>query len=278
MCSLLYVLFYFDSAAINSYLIALWGGVQLLQKHVLTRPYTSVIQLQKYFQIITQSMFCLASIQYHCISIKSQESFFTPSQNSKGKVMQISIPTRNLRAALACSPKSDVRYYLNGICVHFKKNGYNLVSTDGGVLLCIFTSAKIESEFVGKKFIIPRAFMYARKEGKFNVLLTLTHDFVECQKTKVKQTYIEGRYPDYAQAIPRTVNGKRAIFAVDVLTKFETIAKELKVSSQIAHNGDSASVATGDNFVCVLMPMRNWELSQGEANATLANAFSVYLH
>ena len=122
------------------------------------------------------------------------------------------------RAALAghllIAPKSDVRFYLNGVYLDPARGA--LVSTDGSVMFVTqFPELKRDN---APAVIIPRDALAAALKLCSKKAVSLEMD-VEAISGAVRLTFrpdavsstscsaIDGRYPDYMRVIPQTVDG-----------------------------------------------------------------------
>ncbi len=76
----------------------------------------------------------------------------------------VTVNVNHIRAALLCSSKSDLRYYLNGVLIELCQDDVRIVATDGHRLICL-RSEYAEGESGGehvlakcepRQIIIPR--------------------------------------------------------------------------------------------------------------------------
>jgi DNA polymerase-3 subunit beta len=124
----------------------------------------------------------------------------------------MNISTENFLAAFnfaaSVSPKSDVRYYLNGLCVDVQGDHVTLVATDGHRLTCVelegFTGLEAGQVIIGiKHFPIIRALLKNVKsdlELKFKPRVTdgtieVTDGIIEINGHTIDG--IDGRFPDW---------------------------------------------------------------------------------
>ena len=71
--------------------------------------------------------------------------------------MKLTIDHNVIRALLLCAPKTDLRYYLVGVCVDARANGdVVLVTTDGHRMLTYPVAADAIEALAPGEYIIPR--------------------------------------------------------------------------------------------------------------------------
>jgi len=124
---------------------------------------------------------------------------------------------------LSIVPKSDIRYYLNGVYV--EPDTGMMIATDGHVLLAHRTTARVPD--VIPPFIIPRALLEKVAKAKCDqVRISIDTSTSSCRDITLQTgngegngtpfepdgcTFtlpeIEGRYPDWRRIVPRTVSG-----------------------------------------------------------------------
>ncbi|WP_339053873.1 hypothetical protein [Arsenophonus endosymbiont of Crataerina pallida] len=141
--------------------------------------------------------------------------------------MKLTIKKNTLLALLRCQARSDVRYYLNGIC--FRVDG-KVVSTDGYVLAYGQHENQIENEvIIAIDKLSTKQFEYAVINREENICQLYDENEVLVGVTMAK--LIDGNYPDIDRLINRVTtnlhqNGVCQIgFNAGFLAKLEKIAK-----------------------------------------------------
>ena len=182
------------------------------------------------------------------------------------------IPYKALKAVLIFAPKSDVRYYLNGVLLESTGTEVRLVATDGH---CLGLYRLDEKAPVGKAILpyddvkaalsVPRTI--AHKEIPFEVeiqenLVTVTHGSGTVQSFRPE----DGKFPDYLRVLPRTVSGEAAQFNPEYLNRFaqaDRILGWLKRSDTpyvyVHYNGNEGALVECQHdasFLGVVMPQR----------------------
>jgi len=186
----------------------------------------------------------------------------------------VNIPARAFAAAIKCASKQDVRYYLNGVYLDFPKG--RIVATNGHIMFIgQIESAALSPVIVSRETVelaLKSMTKRARDDNDVEVIIdgaaieivtsgTVNQSGVRVGATSFKATAIDGRFPDYEQVVVREVSGTTAQFDADLVA---TCADALRtytaqythIAWQIQHNGDSASLMTGTNCLCVVMPCR----------------------
>ena len=187
------------------------------------------------------------------------------------------IPYKALKAVLIFAPKSDVRYYLEGVLLESTGTEVRLVATDGH---CLALYRLDEKAPIGKVILpyddvkaalsVPKTI--ADKEIPFEVELadlnlavgrpkvTITHGNGTVQSFRT----VGGKFPDYLRVLPRTVSGEPAQFNPEYLNRFaqaDRILGWLKRSEEprvyIHYNGNAAALVECKHdvsFLGVVMP------------------------
>lgn len=157
-----------------------------------------------------------------------------------------------LKAALICAAKKDIRTYLNG--VYFDPAGY-VVTMDGHRLLIQKTAA-----FEGDGFIVPRASVEGAVKmcGKYQTI-EVTRSTIGA----VQYMPIDERFPDWRKVTPESVSGEPASFDADYVADFKRIQEIITgrtswfTASAIACNGAATAICQIDDGVFgVIMPLR----------------------
>lgn len=134
----------------------------------------------------------------------------------------LEIKTAHLKAALTHASKSDIRYYLNGVCLTIGESGMAyLMATDGmRAFIGSFTANWTDVEKKGPfQIIIPRDTVTAaiKLAGK-NILCRL--DVLRDGRYSlggVQFTAIDGKFPDINRIIPSTISGETAQYNPEFL-------------------------------------------------------------
>lgn len=197
--------------------------------------------------------------------------------------MKITIDHSVIRALLICAPKTDLRYYLVGICVDARASDVTLVTTDGHRMLTYPVAADAIEGLAPGQYIIPREALEAVKPAKAGrVTLPITIDIVTAPdtleggvtvkgKTSVTITgatstvtpLIDGKYPDWRRVMPAKATGEPAQYSGHYMADFHTIAGLLSDSKSpmapiVHHNGTGSALVTrlGAGALGVIMPVR----------------------
>lgn len=184
-----------------------------------------------------------------------------------GKVnkMMINLKVTELKAALECVAKDDIRYYLNGLCIDvINEREAMIVSTNGHYLFaCHADMDDMITDFRGKIIIPTESLKMALKtQAKTVPYIVLKRlDDGNCQLgNSVIFKPIDGEFPDYKRVIPQSVSGETGQFNPDYLS---VINKSIKTYGQLiypvglCHNGGRAAVMYFGRAVCVVMPVRD---------------------
>ena len=206
--------------------------------------------------------------------------------------MKITIEHNILKSLLLIAAKSDIRYYLNAVCIDARANGdVVLVATDGHRLLAWPVAvddieyADGEPIFVGE-VIIPRDALEAVKPMKagrhsFPITITTTTEpdtqdserpgvtikgkttIVIVGQTTLTTPAVDGKYPDWRRIMPKAVSGEPAQYNADYIGDFGKVCLLLGSkypSPRINHNGTGGAVITNlytSRAIGMLMPMRD---------------------
>ena len=186
--------------------------------------------------------------------------------------MKITLKTSVLRAALICSAKKDLRYYLQGVCVSINHPDIAMVyGTDGHILFAgqcpiVVTDAPVAYGF---QIIIPSDTIKAiDKRVEFIDLETIeggAKDYYLLGNARFQA--IDARYPDISRVVPARdafSEIKASYFDPELLVKGNEAlamyygAKKGKVFP-LSQRGDySGAIHNNQNdAVVVVMPMRN---------------------
>ena len=195
--------------------------------------------------------------------------------------MKLTIDHSVIRALLLCAPKTDLRYYLVGVCVDARANGdVVLVTTDGHRMLTYPVAVNAIEALAPGEYIIPREALEAVKPAKAGrTTLPITIDIVTAPdtvesgvtvkgKTSVTITgatstvtpLIDGKYPDWRRVLPKSTSGEPAQYNTEYVADFGKIAQLMGAKNPhvcINYNGNSPAIVTGLSAAFgVLMPLR----------------------
>ncbi len=198
-------------------------------------------------------------------------------------MFSLTIPADTLKALAIFAPESDVRYYLNGLCVDLTTAGrVHLVATGGHCMLIVGGNADntkpegvtLEGDAPAGRFIVPLdAFKAVKPMGKHIPLaLTIEPDKIGpdyggtwSMRGKVTTTgrLIEGKFPEWQRVVPRVPEKELqpiiGQFNLEYLGQFGKAASLLGCRHPaLAHNGPdkSAIVHMGASAFGIIMPMR----------------------
>ena len=187
--------------------------------------------------------------------------------------MKFAIESDTIKALLLAAAKKDVRYYLNGILFDVRATDAVAVTTDGHIMLAVPIVPELNENGIGSYFpnqyIVPRDVLESIKPNKI-VPLVFTFDpaartvTIANAGTETTVKLIDGTFPEWRRAVPKTVTDKVTQFNAEYVASFGKIYKLLggKYSPAIRHNGDdngsggAGRVMLPDNAVGVIMPMR----------------------
>ena len=167
------------------------------------------------------------------------------------------------------APKSDVRYYLNGVLFEVTEAGRFYVATDGHKLVAI-REERQPGDTIGE-WIIPREVILGikiQKAGRNPV----EYADLETEGAKAKIDYcgtgtvfafVDGKFPDWRRVIPRMPTGEVAQYNPDYLVNVRDCAAAAVGTGKNAglyllHNGNSAGLYQPGNpdFIGIVMPLR----------------------
>ena len=178
--------------------------------------------------------------------------------------MKITVKTTSLLAALECSAKKDIRYYLQGINIQIKKIGVGMVyGTDGHMLFA--GQLPYDGDYVAElNIIIPTdAVKRLDKKAEFT---ELEYDGQNYMLGGARFVPVDGRYPDVGRVIPDidhnteqapgTYNPDLLVRARAALSLYLGV-KPKDTFNFIQRGSDSAVMHAGTNeCLVVIMPMR----------------------
>lgn len=181
--------------------------------------------------------------------------------------MKMTIETEAIRAALHCAAKKDARYYLCGVLVRVTKPEFGVAmvcGTDG----CVLFAGQSVINWTGEPqtgafdLIIPYDVceIIAKFKGSTTVIESLPDGRYLANNTIF--TAVDGRFPDVARVIPKTISGETAQFDPALLVRANDALGDYystrRVSYRLDHNGyDAAVMHSNDNkAIAVIMPLR----------------------
>ena len=126
----------------------------------------------------------------------------------------IEVTRAQLRAALIFAADKDIRYYLNGVCLHVGECGdARLVATDGHRLAIV--NLCDQSSATPGEYLIPRDVLKTVKKAgrldKIPLLLSIDGDAFQLIDQAARAILggaklIDGRFPDYQRVVPMPEN------------------------------------------------------------------------
>ena len=138
--------------------------------------------------------------------------------------MKITINHDTLKALLVVAGNSDVRHYLNGVCVDVRNGATTLVATDGHRLLAVPVAADDVEGASDGQYILPRAVLEVVKPVKIprNDTFSIAIEIVGTQVTIIGATTatsptVDGRFPDWRRVMPSSANGVLGHFNSDYI-------------------------------------------------------------
>jgi hypothetical protein len=186
--------------------------------------------------------------------------------------MKITLKTSVLRAALICSAKKDIRYYLQGVCLSINHPNFAMVyGTDGHIMFAGQSPIEVidAPEAYGFQIIIPSDTIKAiDKKSEFIDLETIdggAKDYYLLGNARFQA--IDARYPDISRVVPARdafSELKISYFDPELLIKGNEAlamyygAKKGKVFPLLQRGDQSGVIHNGTNdALVVVMPMRN---------------------
>tara|TARA_R110000868_G_scaffold90299_4_gene250768 strand:- start:386 stop:967 length:582 start_codon:yes stop_codon:yes gene_type:complete len=178
--------------------------------------------------------------------------------------MKITFKTTSLFAALECSAKKDIRYYLQGINIQIKKIGVGMVyGCDGHILFA--GQLPYDGDYVAElNIIIPTDAV--KRLNKKAELTELEFDGQNYMLGGARFVPVDGKYPDTGRVIPdidSSIDQSPGTYNPDLLIRGRAaLALYLGVKPNYTFNfiqrgSDSAVMHAGTNeCLVVIMPMR----------------------
>lgn len=167
------------------------------------------------------------------------------------------------------SPKSDIRYYLNGVLLEVTDAGRFYVATDGHKLVAI-REARQETDTIGQ-WILPRNVILGIKLQKAGrSVLKLAELETDGAKAKIDYcntgtvfAFVDGKFPDWRRVVPTAPTGEIAQYNPDLLVAVRDCAAAAVGTGKysglhMAHNGDGPGLyqCASQDFIGLVMPLR----------------------
>lgn len=187
----------------------------------------------------------------------------------------IEVTRAQLRAALIFAGDRDIRYYLNGVCLHVGECGdARLVATDGHrlaiVKLCDQSSAT-PGEYLITRDVL-KTIKKAGRLDKIPLLLSIDGDTFQIVDQADRAILggarlIDGKFPDFQRVIPdpSTMDGAPGTFNAAFLADIQKALIELGDKNgfftmlQDGGNQRALVVREDKDFLCVVMGMRGFD-------------------
>lgn len=172
-----------------------------------------------------------------------------------------------LKGVALLAGTNEVRQYLNGVYIEARRHETRLVATDGKKLGLVRTRMENEIEADTSLIVPNRVLRQIQVRAKPGLLADIVIDggnyFLRIPEHDLQYGFkpVEGKYIDYARALPEEMSGKAACFDPEQLVVFSKCALALtgkKCVPRITHNGEKAALVTIDgynDFVGMIMPM-----------------------
>jgi hypothetical protein len=178
--------------------------------------------------------------------------------------MKITFKTSSLLAALECSAKKDLRYYLQGINIQIKKIGVGMVyGTDGHMLFA--GQLPYDGDYVAELNLIIPTDAVKRLDKKLE-FTELEYDGQNYLLGGARFVPIDSKYPDIGRVIPDiqyNIDQAPGTYNPDLLVRARAAlalylgTKPKDVFGFIQRGSESAVMHAGTNeCLVVVMPMR----------------------
>lgn len=183
--------------------------------------------------------------------------------------MKFSINRKTIKAMLNFAAKSDIRYYLQGLCVTQNNRGTYIEGTDGHILGRLL----IDSKPLPENQVILSTDSLLKLKGTKKQSEEILHFTIEGQSVEVisndetmRFMACDAKFPNTDRVIPLVIKDeslKSATFNPDLLVRFVDFSADIlgkrQVPSLIQRGSESALVGFGElipDFIGVIMPMR----------------------
>lgn len=188
-----------------------------------------------------------------------------------------------LKVALNFGGKKDVRYYLNGVCVHFLQNSIAIIATDGHRLFYNESNPLYVPEHLkDRQFILERDSLALLKSlpkvsgsANDNILCMLTPPeerdgffaLLDVSGATTQFSCVDGKFPDYNRVMwtdgpkPTTEIGLDLNYVADLAKLKPIISKVAAAKFEFRGANESLRVTvpstkSDTNIRIILMPMR----------------------
>lgn len=153
----------------------------------------------------------------------------------------ITIPAKILAALAALAPKTEVRFYLNGVRFEPLKVGYHAIVTDGHILVRLtFTEGHLD-----RPFLLEKHYADAVTKLKGNLEISTLDDMAIVRGAKGETRYALDTYRplDVEAVIPKSPSHKTAHFNPELLSRlYAFLAKIGATATRLETNGREAAV------------------------------------
>jgi len=188
--------------------------------------------------------------------------------------MTITIERSALAAALLHAPKSDVRYYLNGVMIESKANEQRIVATNGYTLFC----GKIGNESMPDfQIIVPRDVVAREAKGKGVVQFDGETGTLGATLFKA----VDGVFPDHRRVIiDHKLEPKVSKYNPD---SYAAAIKALRLFNDERNDSMPYIKQQGDHIglfwfnaraLVLVMPVREWQDADKPEASCPANYFN----
>lgn len=179
------------------------------------------------------------------------------------RTITLDIPHNVIKSLLICAGDSDVRYYLNGICLDMRTPGRaHLIATDGHRALIVDAETLFATDDDGETlavreegahYIIPRELLENVKPAKCGIVknlavrITLSHTDSQpvmvsvAGLTTASAPVIDGKYPEIQRVVPRATSGEAVQYDPAYVGDFG------KVAGLLSGKGKSSYITIGYN-------------------------------
>lgn len=175
----------------------------------------------------------------------------------------LEIKTQHLKAALIHAAKSDIRFYLNGVCLTIGASGAAyLMATDGNrAFIGKFDANWTDGEQKGPfQIIIPRDTVAGaiKLAGKNKLCLFEALPDGRYNLGGITFAAIDGKFPDINRVIPLTLNSETAQynpeFLLDARDSLRVWHGVKGLTPLMQYNGGSPGVMSSDDAFVIIMP------------------------
>ena len=167
----------------------------------------------------------------------------------------ITIPTSTIKALLTVAAKSDVRFYLNAICIDVRESDTTLVATDGTILLAV-PVVPIEPMPAGQ-WILDRDHAELIKGKECMIVVEDGKIKISGKNGLLPFAPVDGKFPDWRLVMPKESSGEMAQFNPELIARigkaFDLLGAKFPT---IHHNGkNGAKVSSDCEALGIIMPM-----------------------